>query len=108
MPRSALLPIAALIACAAPAFAEGEAALTARQIMARVDARDDGDNSIQDIEMVLIDKRAAERVRKLRGYGPDVRGAEQSIMFFVSPTDVEDTGFLPYAYDDPERDDDQW
>jgi hypothetical protein len=98
--------VAALLACAAPAFAEGE--LTAREIMERVDARDDGDKSIQDLEMVLIDKRGAERVRKLRGYGRDVGEDEQSIMFFLTPADVEDTGFLTYDYDDPERDDDQW
>jgi hypothetical protein len=104
----AIAPLAALLACAAPALGEGEAALTARQIMERVDARDDGDNGTQDLEMVLIDKRGAERVRKLRGYGRDVGEDEQTIMFFVSPADVEDTGFLTYDYDDPERDDDQW
>jgi Outer membrane lipoprotein-sorting protein len=80
----------------------------AREIMERVDARDDGDHSSQDIEMVLIDKRGGQRVRKLRSYGRDVGPDEQSILFFVEPADVEDTGFLTYDYDDPERDDDQW
>ena len=42
--------------------------LTARQIMELVDARDDGDNSTQDMEMILIDKRGNERVRKLRAF----------------------------------------
>jgi hypothetical protein len=97
--------IAVVLACCAPALAEE---LTGRQIMDRVDARDDGDHSVQDIEMVLIDKRGGQRVRKLRGYGRDVGEDEQSIMFFLSPADVERTGFLTYDFDDPARDDDQW
>jgi len=82
--------------------------LTARAIMEKVDARDDGDHSVQDLEMVLIDKRDVQRVRKLRSYGRDVGLDEQSILFFVSPADVERTGFLTYDYKDPARDDDQW
>ena len=88
----AIAVVAALCAWCAPALAEGE--LTARQIMERVDARDDGDHSTQDLEMVLIDKRGGERVRKLRSYGRDVGEDEQSILFFLSPADVERTGFL--------------
>jgi hypothetical protein len=93
---------------AATASAAAEEPPSARQIMERVNARDDGDRSIQDLEMVLIDKRGMQRVRKLRAYGRDVGEDEQSIMFFLSPADVEDTGFLTYDYEDPERDDDQW
>ncbi|MHC4966967.1 MAG: outer membrane lipoprotein-sorting protein, partial [Planctomycetota bacterium] len=29
-------------------------------------------------------------------------------MFFLSPADVKDTGFLTYDYDDDAKDDDQW
>jgi hypothetical protein len=105
----ARLPVVALALtlAASAAAAEGEE-LTARQIMERVDARDDGDHSSMDLEMVLIDKNGNQRVRKLRAYGRDVGEDEQSIMFFLSPADVEDTGFLTWDYEDPERDDDQW
>ncbi|MEM7412666.1 MAG: outer membrane lipoprotein-sorting protein [Myxococcota bacterium] len=89
---------------ALPASAE----LSAREIMEAVDARDDGDKSSRELEMVLIDKRGNQRVRKLQSYGRDVGEDDQSIMFFLSPADVEDTGFLTYDYDEPERDDDQW
>lgn len=82
--------------------------LSARQIMERVDARDDGDHSAQDMEMILIDKKGNQRVRKLRTFGRDVGEDKQSIMFFLTPADVEDTGFLTYDYDDVEKDDDQW
>jgi len=105
-PRVLAWIAAAVLASAAPAAAQES--LSARAIMERVDARDDGDHSSQDIEMILIDKRDNQRVRKLRAYGRDVGEDDQSIMFFLSPADVEDTGFLTYDYDDPERDDDQW
>ena len=82
--------------------------LTGRQIMERVDERDDGDNGIQDIEMILIDKRGSRRVRKIRSFGRDQGEDRQSIMFFLTPADVKDTGFLTYDYDEPGKDDDQW
>lgn len=99
---------ALLAAIAAMAAAEPAAKPDGRAIMERVDARDDGDHVSQDLEMVLIDKAGNQRVRVLRSYGRDVGDDEQSILFFLSPADVEDTGFLTYDYDDPERDDDQW
>jgi outer membrane lipoprotein-sorting protein len=81
---------------------------TGREIMDRVDARDDGDNAVQDMEMVLIDKGGNQRVRKIRSYRKDKGEDKQTIMFFLSPADVKDTGFLTYDYDGAEKDDDQW
>ena len=86
----------------------GAEELTARQIMDRVDARDDGDNAIRDMEMILIDRHGNQRVRVLRSFSRDEGKDEHSILFFLSPADVKDTGFLTYDYDEPERDDDQW
>jgi hypothetical protein len=91
-----------------PAFTVAAESPTAREIMEKVDARDDGDNGMQDLEMILIDKRGNQRVREIRAFGHDVGEDEETIMFFLSPADVKDTGFLTYDYDDPEKDDDQW
>ena len=82
--------------------------LTGRQIMDLVDARDDGDNATQEMEMILIDKRGNQRQRRIKSYGRDVGEDTHSIMFFLTPADVKDTGFLTYDFDDPEKDDDQW
>ncbi|MCE2390644.1 MAG: outer membrane lipoprotein-sorting protein [Proteobacteria bacterium] len=90
------------------AEAGGVSSPSAREIMQRVEDRDDGDLQTSDLEMILIDKSGYQRVRQLRSFGRDVGEDKQSIMFFLSPADVEDTGFLTYDYDDPERDDDQW
>lgn len=80
----------------------------AREIMQKVQDRDDGDNQTADIEMVLIDKRGKKRVRKLLSFGKDKGEDTYTMMFFLSPADVKDTGFLTYDYDDWKRDDDQW
>ena len=80
----------------------------AREIMTRVDDRDDGDNQTSKLQMVLIDKRGNERVRELRSFSKDKEEDTYAMMFFESPADVEDTGFLTYDYDAADRDDDQW
>ncbi len=82
--------------------------LTARQIMERVDDRDDGDNGVSDMVMTLIDKNGNKRARKIRNYTKDKGADKQRIMFFLAPADVKDTGFLTYDYDDYSKDDDQW
>lgn len=80
----------------------------AREIMKKVDALDDGDNSTAQMEMILIDKNGQERVRKIKSFTKDRGEDTYRLMFFLSPADVKDTGFLTYDYDDPGKDDDQW
>jgi len=82
--------------------------LSARDIMQRVKDRDDGDNRVSDMEMILIDKRGKQRLRKMRTFGKDKGEDDYSLVFFLSPADVKDTGFLTYDYDDDDADDDQW
>jgi hypothetical protein len=80
----------------------------AREIMQKVEDRDDGDNMTSEMEMVLIDKHNKKRVRKMRSFAKDKGEDTYRLMIFLHPADVEDTGFLTYDYDDPDRDDDQW
>jgi outer membrane lipoprotein-sorting protein len=82
--------------------------LSARQIMQQVNDRDDGDYGISDLRQVLIDKSGHQRVREIRSYTRDQGKDEQRILFFKAPSDVKDTGFLTYDYDQSGRDDDQW
>ena len=82
--------------------------ITGRQIMEWVDERDDGDKSTQDMQMILIDKGGGQRKRKIHSLRMDDGEDTRSIMFFVEPADVKDTGFLTYDFDDIDRDDDQW
>ena len=80
----------------------------ARAIMQKVEDRDEGDHRTADMEMILIDKRGKQRLRKIRSFRMDKGVDTYSLMFFQHPADVKDTGFLTYDYDDPDRDDDQW
>ena len=80
----------------------------ARAIMEKVDARDDGDNQVSDMEMILIDKRGKERIRKIHAFSKDKGEDILKLMFFQHPADVKDTAFLTFDYDDPDKDDDQW
>jgi len=80
----------------------------AREIMQKVEDRDDGDNRITNMEMILIDKKGKERVRKTRTHRKDKGEDVLKLMFFLRPAEVRNTGFLTYDYDAPDRDDDQW
>jgi hypothetical protein len=76
--------------------------------MQKVNDRDDGDRSISEMEMILIDKNGKQRVRKIKTYGREQGQQTQSLMFFLTPADVKNTGFLTYDYDESGKDDDQW
>ena len=88
--------------------AEKVFALSGREIMEKVNARDEGDRSTGEMEMILIDKKGKKRVRKLKTFGRKKEKDTQSLMFFLSPADVKNTGFLTYDYNESGKDDDQW
>lgn len=83
-------------------------ASTAREIMEKVDARDDGDNMAAEQEMILIDKKGHKRVREMKSFSKDKGKDTLRLTFFLSPADVRGTGFLTHDYYSGEMDDDQW
>lgn len=100
-----------LLGCALSLPLTGHAELSGRDIMQKVKDRDDGENAVMDMQMVLINDSGDTRERHIRSFrrnAPDNPKDTQSIMFFLSPANVEDTGFLTYDYDDGSKDDDQW
>ncbi|RTZ94953.1 MAG: outer membrane lipoprotein-sorting protein [Deltaproteobacteria bacterium] len=80
----------------------------ARAVMEKVENREDGDNRVSDMEMVLIDKKGKKRVRKIKSFQKDKGVDTLRLMFFLYPADVKDTAFLTYDYDTADKDDDQW
>src|SRR5512147_1547366 len=96
-PCRRLLPLAAAGLCLTPAWLAARAEPpTGREIMERVDARDDGDRAVEDMQMLLIDQNGSNRSRRLRLWRRDVGKDVQTILFFLAPADVKDTGFLTY------------
>ena len=104
---AALAIVAGLLLLLFPAPVRAQS-LTARQIMEKVDARNDGDRMAADMEMVLIDKQGQQRLRKMRSFNRDQGPDQWRLMFFLAPADVKNTAFLSYDFHDPEKDDDQW
>lgn len=82
--------------------------LSAREIMQRVEDRDDGDNETAEMEMILIDRRGKKRLRKIQTFTKNREKDTLRLMFFLHPADVKGTGFLTYDYDNSDKDDDQW
>jgi hypothetical protein len=105
---SRTLPFLLLLGMPLPLDSASGETIDGRQIMEWVDARDDGDNGTSDLEMTLIDKRGKKRVRKMRQFSKDRGEDELQLIFFRSPADVRNTGFLSIDYDGEDRDDDQW
>ena len=80
----------------------------ARAIMEKVDARNDGDNQVSDMEMILIHKKGKKRIRRIHTFSKDRGEDTLKLMFFQYPADVRGTAFLTFDYDNPDKDDDQW
>ncbi len=102
-----LILIIASLAVALPRISKADDA-RARGIMQKVLDRDDGDNRTAEMEMVLIDKRGRQRLRRIQTFRKDKGKDTYDLMFFLHPPDVKGTAFLTFGYDDPDRHDDQW
>lgn len=83
-------------------------AISGLEIAQKVHDREDGDNSVSQMKMTLIDKKGKKRVRNLKTFTKDKGEDKLKLMFFLSPADVKNTAFLTYDYDDSSKDDDQW
>jgi outer membrane lipoprotein-sorting protein len=101
-----LFVISASIFLASP-VAEAEE-LTGRQVMEQVVARDEGLQVSRNLTMQLTDRRGKVRTRQTRGFRKYYGEDKRTVLFYLAPANIKDTGFLTYDYPDPEVDDDQW
>lgn len=97
------LTITVLFSAAAQA-----AEMSAYEVMRKVDTRYDGDSSIGEFTMVLIDRRDRQRTRNLRIYSKDYEADSKTLSLFESPADIRGTAYLNFKWDDTDRDDDSW
>ena len=100
--------ILTIILCGGIFPAEKIFALSGREIMEKVNARDVGDRYSGEMEMILINKKGEKRIRELKTFGGKNGGNRLSLMFFLSPANVKNSGFLTYDYNKSGKDDDQW
>tara|TARA_R110002110_G_scaffold91264_2_gene237407 strand:- start:13069 stop:16263 length:3195 start_codon:yes stop_codon:yes gene_type:complete len=112
-----LVLAAVLLAQTASAAEEGTATvdtedsaktLTAGEIVDRVIAVDDGEQVTRKLTMTLIDRRGKERLRETviyrKYYGEETR----TVVFYLAPSNLRDTGFLIWDYPESDKEDDQW
>lgn len=79
-----------------------------RWVMEQVNNVDDGDAVSRKLTMKMIDRRGKERVRETVGYRKYFGDEKRTVLFYLTPRNVKDTGFLTYDYPSAEVDDDQW
>lgn len=108
MCRRVIFILMAGVTLAVGSFPLNALAVTGREVMVRVDDRDDGDDRKSIIEMTLVNHRGKKRVRKMLSYSKDYGRNAKKLMYFQKPMDVKGTSFLSWEYDNPDTDDDKW
>ncbi len=100
---------AVLAVCVAFAtYADDTALPDAGEIVAKVNARDDGAHVKRKVTMTLTPKSGTARVRETVSWRKWFNGDKKTLVFFLSPANVRDTGFLTFDYAEPGKADDQW
>lgn len=89
-------------------YAKLPADFTGRDIMIKVDDRDDGDTRQADLKMVLVNKAGETREREIHSRQKDYGKDTKAIMSFLTPADVKGTGYLSWEFDNPEKEDNRW
>jgi len=106
--RFILLITAVVVLFSNISYSKDNKDFTAKQVMEKVDSRYDGDTSISDMTMILIDRNSKQRVRALKNYNKDYGANTKGIIFFLSPADVRNTSYLSWDWDQEDKEDDSW
>jgi hypothetical protein len=104
--RCAVATLLAAALLGAPAFAQPLP--DGAEVIARVNARDEGVSSRRRVTMELIDKRGGTRTRETVFLRRFFDGVKRTAVFFESPPSVKGTAFLTFDWAEPDREDDQW
>jgi len=81
---------------------------TGKEIMEKVDNREDGKTRVSNLEMILISKTGNKRTRKITSKQKDYGKDSKMLMIFEKPADVKGTGYLAWEFNDPKKDDSRW
>ena len=82
--------------------------LTAEQLVSLVNGVDEGEFVTRKLQMVLTDRRGKQRSRQTINYRKYFGNDKRTVLFYLQPANVRDTGFLVWDYADPSEEDDQW
>jgi predicted RND superfamily exporter protein len=74
----------------------------------KINELDDGEHRVNYMDMKLTDRRGKVRERKTISYRKYFGDEKRTVLFYRSPRNIKNTGFLTYDYADIKKDDDQW
>jgi len=93
-------------------YTDGQAQMTGRDVMQKVDTQQEYTTQIARSKMVLINKAGKTRERDVLRYEKSYNNAKgidtKALIFFEAPADIRGTGLLIWGYTDPQKDDDRW
>ncbi len=81
---------------------------SAAEVIKKWDAREDGDTLTSDTLMILINKAGNKRVRNIKNIRKDYGLDSKGIIFFLSPSDVRNTAYMSFDWDESSKEDDSW
>ena len=79
-----------------------------RWVAEQINAVNEGETRISTITMILTDRRGKERIRETIAYRKFYGDEKRTALFYLSPKNIKNTGFLTYDYPESNKDDDQW
>tara|TARA_R110002167_G_scaffold23131_8_gene82460 strand:+ start:396 stop:3641 length:3246 start_codon:yes stop_codon:yes gene_type:complete len=79
-----------------------------RWVVEQINAVDEGIQRTSKLSMKLVDRRHKERLRETQTFRKYVGDEKRTVLFYLSPRNVKNTGFLTYDYPQAAMDDDQW
>jgi predicted RND superfamily exporter protein len=88
--------------------AEAQELPDGRWLAEQINAVDEGVQRSSKLSMKMVDRRGKERQRETLTFRKYYGEEKRTALFYLSPRNVKDTGFLTYDYPDANKDDDQW
>ncbi len=79
-----------------------------RWVAEQINAVDEGIHRVSRLSMKMVDRRNKVRLRVTQTFRKYVGDEKRTVLFYLSPRNVKNTGFLTYDYPQAETDDDQW
>ncbi|OGP63475.1 MAG: hypothetical protein A2V65_11515 [Deltaproteobacteria bacterium RBG_13_49_15] len=68
--------------------------ITGRELAQKVYSRENGDDAVAQMHMILIDESGKERVREFTAYRKDFVALSRQVLRFTAPSDIQGTAFL--------------
>ena len=79
-----------------------------RWLAEQINAVEEGVQRSSKLSMKMVDRRGKERQRETLTFRKYYGQEKRTVLFYQSPKNVKDTGFLTYDYPNADKDDDQW